>query len=180
MAELHDELDLAVLASYGWSDLAPLMQVANGNAAPPAGESREDVARTMDEELLTRLVALNAERAEEEARGLIRWLRPDYQNPDHVTPAQTDLAILDDPEPAADDTSEATPAASKQPWPKTVPDQARAVANLLAQSKTALSLDAIASHYTARGRWRDRLPQLLDTLTALGRARQEGSGWRGA
>jgi len=38
----------------------------------------------------------------------------------------------------------------------TVPEQARA--DLLAQSRTALSLDAIASHYTARGRCRDRLP----------------------
>ena len=31
------------------------------------------------EELLTRLVALNHERAAEEKRGLIRWLRPEYQ-----------------------------------------------------------------------------------------------------
>ncbi len=31
--------------------------------------------------LLTRLVALNHERAAEEKRGLIRWLRPDYQAP---------------------------------------------------------------------------------------------------
>ncbi len=35
--------------------------------------------------LLTRLVALNHERAAEEKRGLIRWLRPDYQNPTKTT-----------------------------------------------------------------------------------------------
>jgi len=34
-----------------------------------------------DEETLRRLVALNAKRAEEEKRGLIRWLRPAFQNP---------------------------------------------------------------------------------------------------
>lgn len=34
-----------------------------------------------EEELLTRLVALNKERADEEAKGLVRWLRPDYQIP---------------------------------------------------------------------------------------------------
>jgi hypothetical protein len=34
-----------------------------------------------DEEILLRLVALNKQLAEEEARGLIRWLCPDYQNP---------------------------------------------------------------------------------------------------
>ncbi|MCU0756950.1 MAG: class I SAM-dependent DNA methyltransferase, partial [Xanthomonadales bacterium] len=178
LRELHDELDRAVFAAYGWNDLAERL-VGRPGATTPWPEKPAEQAEA-EEELLTRLVALNAERAEEEARGLIRWLRPDYQNPGHATPAQTDLAIPDDPEPAADDTPEATPAASKQPWPKTVPDQARAIADLLAQSKTALSLDAIANHYTARGRWRDRLPQLLDTLTALGRARQEGTGWRGA
>ncbi len=31
------------------------------------------------EEIVTRLVALNDERATEEAAGKIRWLRPDYQ-----------------------------------------------------------------------------------------------------
>jgi hypothetical protein len=34
-----------------------------------------------DEEILGRLVALNAERAREEAAGHVRWLRPDYQIP---------------------------------------------------------------------------------------------------
>ena len=64
---LHDELDAAVLAAYGWSDL-------------PASAS---------ETLLERLVALNAERAREEAAGHIRWLRPAFQNP------QATLAAVD-------------------------------------------------------------------------------------
>jgi hypothetical protein len=46
-----------VAAAYGWpADLAPA-------------------------EIVARLVALNAERAAEEAAGHIRWLRPDYQIP---------------------------------------------------------------------------------------------------
>jgi hypothetical protein len=53
--ELHDEIDRLVAEAYGW----------------PADLS--------DQEILARLVALNAERAKEEKRGLIRWLRPDYQ-----------------------------------------------------------------------------------------------------
>ncbi|HEY8356863.1 MAG TPA: class I SAM-dependent DNA methyltransferase, partial [Ramlibacter sp.] len=57
LRELHDELDAAVLRAYGW----------------PQGLS--------DENILTRLVALNKERAAEEARGHVRWLRPDYQIP---------------------------------------------------------------------------------------------------
>lgn len=54
---LHDQLDAAVAAAYGWPvDLAPA-------------------------EIVACLVALNAERAAEEAAGHVRWLRPDYQIP---------------------------------------------------------------------------------------------------
>ena len=57
LKERHEELDAAVAEAYGWPvDLS-------------------------DEEILGRLVALNKERAAEEARGLVRWLRPDYQIP---------------------------------------------------------------------------------------------------
>ena len=62
LRELHDELDAAVCDAYGWP-------------ARRSGRRRE---------ILARLVALNAERAAEEAQGLVRWLRPEYQAPsDH-------------------------------------------------------------------------------------------------
>ena len=64
LRELHDELDAAVLAAYGW----------------PQGLS--------DDDTLTRLVALNKARAAEEATGHVRWLRPDYQRPRFGTTAQ--------------------------------------------------------------------------------------------
>jgi hypothetical protein len=52
---LHDQLDNAVTDAYGWPrDLTPAQIVA-------------------------RLVALNHERAAEEAAGTVRWLRPEYQ-----------------------------------------------------------------------------------------------------
>ena len=38
-----------------------------------------------------------------------------------------------------------------------------------------LTLPALEAHFTARGRWRDRLPTILDTLEALGRARRVDS-----
>lgn len=54
---LHQQLDAAVADAYGWpQDLPP-------------------------SEIVARLVALNAERAAEEAAGTVRWLRPDYQIP---------------------------------------------------------------------------------------------------
>ncbi len=63
LKELHDRLDLAVADAYGW----------------PANLS--------DDELLARLVALNKARSAEEARGEVRWLRPEYQIERFGTPA---------------------------------------------------------------------------------------------
>jgi hypothetical protein len=149
---LHDELDAAVLAAYGWSDL-------------PA---------TASETLLERLVALNAERAREEVGGHIRWLRPAFQNP------QASLAAVDaekGPKTASTTTVEpaAPAAAEKSPWPATLPEQMALLAHLLAttpQSETQLS-----ARITGKGPWKKRLPDLLQTLVALGRARQDGENW---
>jgi len=56
LAELHDELDRSVAAAYGWPvDLS-------------------------EQQLLARLVALNHQRAAEEAEGRVCWLRPQYQS----------------------------------------------------------------------------------------------------
>jgi len=63
------------------------------------------------------------------------------------------------------------------PWPATLPEQVAAVARLLAESPVPLDADAIAARYTGRGPWKKRLPQLLDTLVALGRARHGPNGY---
>ena len=175
LKQLHDELDLAVLEAYGWSDLAPLMQVANGNAAPGTSgtlATRDECKRALDDALLERLVTLNAERAAEEKKGLIRWLRPEFQNPDRKgAPKQSEIEI--------EDGSETQPAAKagKQPWPKALPDQVRQVADLIAAARGPMSLDAIADHFTGKGPWKRRLPQIIDTLEALGRARRVGNNF---
>jgi hypothetical protein len=57
LKQLHDDLDAAVFDAYGWPKTLT------------------------DAEILERLVALNSERAREEAAGQIRWLRPEYQIP---------------------------------------------------------------------------------------------------
>ena len=57
LKELHDRLDVAVAEAYGWPADLP------------------------EEEVLARLVALNKERARDEALGHVRWLRPEYQIP---------------------------------------------------------------------------------------------------
>jgi len=130
--------------------------------------SRDDAKRAFDEAILERLVALNAVRAAEEARGLVRWLRPDFQNPSATaTPIQSEL-----PDERQEDeaSSSRAMAAKPLPWPKDAVDQVRAVADALAASAVPLSLDDIAVRFTARGPWKKRLPQLLKMLIAVGRA----------
>jgi len=49
------------------------------------------------------------------------------------------------------------------------------LARLLAES--ALTETQLASRITGKGAWKKRLPDLLQTLVALGRARQDGEIW---
>ena len=60
----------------------------------------------------------------------------------------------------------------------------RAVADTLAATPGALTESALADRFTGRGPWKKRLPQILQTLEALGRARSEpqagGVAWRSA
>ncbi|WP_373488160.1 DNA methyltransferase, partial [Blastomonas sp.] len=175
MRQLHDDLDVAVLDAYGWSDLLPLLRVAHGNDASAEGQTRDDAKRAFDEAILERLVALNAERAAEEARGHIRWLRPEFQNPQSgVAPQQAELHTG-----STEDDTPATPAptiAQPIPWPKNTVEQVRAVADLLSASPVPLSLNEIGNSFTARGPWRKRLPQLVEMLVALGRAEMREGG----
>ena len=69
--------------------------------------------------------------------------------------------------------------ATTQPWPSTLPEQVRAVAQLLGASPAPLPLPAIEASFKGKGPWKKGLPRILETLEALGRARQAGGGWRG-
>jgi len=160
LKDLHDELDAAVLAAYGWSD-------------QPATD-----------ELLSRLVALNAQRAAEEKAGHVRWLRPEFQHPaicealsnqelgyQSQKALQTDLALETPSEPPAK-AATSVAATAALPWPATLPEQVRAVAQVLASAGAALTLAELAAHFSSRGAWKKSLPRILDTLEALGRAQQ--------
>ena len=162
LKDLHDELDAAVLLAYG------LAQPLSTDA------------------LLSHLVTLNAQRAAEEKTGHIRWLRPSFQDPSHtklllnieqVTPAingvQADLAL--NPEKI----SVSAPLAGALPWPSALPDQVRALAQVLSSHTGVLTLAEIEARFKSRGAWKKSLPRILDTLEALGRAHREGDGWRG-
>ena len=103
LRDIHDRIDAAVAEAYGWpTDLD-------------------------DEAILTRLVDLNRARAAEEAAGLVRWLRPDYQNPaGRAAVAKGQQVELD--------VGAAPDAADKALWPKALPEQIAAVRAVLSLS----------------------------------------------
>ena len=134
---LHDDLDHAVFAAYGWpADLA-------------------------DDDLLARLVALNRERAEDEFRGKIRWLRPEFQAGIRRSAGRSaSWRWLPPPQAAAS-------------WPRELPDQFKAVRAALTARRPAAVEEVAARFVRAR---RDRVAEVLETLVSLGQARQAGPG----
>lgn len=164
LGQLHDELDAAVFEAYGWGDLAPALVGKPGGTTPyrtpsPAQEEAE-------EELLTRLVRLNAERAQEEARGLVRWLRPEYQNPGGEKGSQG--ALIEGAGAAA------TAVRGQSAWPKKLSEQIQAVRGALGEQPGPASPEQVARGFK---RAQTRLVrEILETLESLGQVRRTESG----
>jgi len=163
LAQLHDELDAAVFDAYGWSDLAPALVGRPGGTTPLPDKPEAQAAA--EEELLTRLVALNAERAAEEARGLIRWLRPEFQAKGTAQAVQTE-AEMETEEVAAVPQPKA-----KQPWPKGLPDQVQAVRAALLELARPADAEEVARRFQRAQT--PRVQEILDALAALGQVRQQ-------
>ncbi len=165
LAQLHDELDAAVLAAYGWEDLIPALVGKPGGTRPLADKPATQAAA--EEDLLSRLVRLNAERAAEEARGRVRWLRPGFQNPDSAGTDQTgtDVESTQAPEPEA---------AAKRLWPKTLPEQFQAVREVLAAQPAPASAEQIARR--VKRAQTKKVTELLQTLATLGQVQQPERG----
>jgi len=141
LKSLHDDLAAAVSAAYGWP------------------------ASLTDAEILERLVALNADREAEEARGVIHWLRPEYQ----AKGKQTDFA-LPEIKAAKKEKAKSTKPKGKIVWPKTLAERVQAVEAALHTIGTATTPDAIAEQFK-RAKPAD-VAEILETLVTLGRARQ--------
>ena len=135
LRELHDRLDAAVADAYGW----------------PREQS--------DSEIVARVVQLNAERVKEEASGLIRWLRPEFQAPRDTQPKAQQSTMDVDAEAAIPDAAK---------WPKEEPAQFVALRAALRRGPVTARDIARTFKGAPRG---DRLPRMLNTLVALGQAR---------
>lgn len=136
---LHDRLDAAVAAAYGW----------------PASLS--------DAEVVARVVALNAERAAEEAEGHVRWLRPEFQAPEEMRrrAVQREMEV-----------GEGT-AAGLRAWPKDAPSQF--IVLRAALSGGPASARDVAQRFKGAPR-AGKVEEMLATLSALGQARPVGGG----
>lgn len=166
LRELHDELDHAVFAAYGWEDLAERL-VGRPGATTPWPEKPTAQAEA-EEALLTRLVELNTRRAGEEARGQVRWLRPDYQAP-KAAPAQAALDAIETPAAVPDGT------AGKQAWPKPLTEQVQAVRVQFAATPVQ-TVDSLAGAYKRRPV--KGVQAVLEALEILGVVRREDEVYR--
>lgn len=157
LLQLHDELDRAVADAYGWP--WPLS----------------------DEEILERVVVLNAARATDEANGTIRWLRPEYQRSrsqkSEAGNRQTELTLETGKFPAqatrsgrgGKPQSKIKDRKAKIFWPTGLADRVRAVEIALAEEENPASAEVLAKRF-ARAKSAD-VAEILQTLVALGRAR---------
>jgi hypothetical protein len=115
------------------------------------------------------LVALNAERAEEERNGLIRWLRPEYQAPDEVGRQQVIAGVIEPEEVAV------APAAQKT-WSKKPKDQLAAIRELLLTSGGEWTVDQVAAQFNGAQRQKKAIAENLERLEWFGIliSREEG------
>lgn len=143
---LHRRLDAEVQRAYGW---------------PSA---------MTDEDTLTALLELNKVRADQEGKGHVLFLRPDYQQ-DRVKPARRDRA--------AQAQAPRSRVADVKPLPEAPEELAAEVLDVLRLEDGPLSLGELSSRFAGpNGRRKmDRLEQMLAILAAVGSVQRAGEGW---
>jgi hypothetical protein len=151
LKELHDRLDAAVAEAYGWpADLG-------------------------DDDILARLVALNKERAAEEKRGLVRWLRPDYQIPRFAKGADKQAAAEEGAQVAA--TLDIVEKVQLPSFPSGAVEQTAAVFAALASASTPLDAKAIASQFKRTKTSEKKIADVLASLARLGHVATDGKAY---
>ncbi|AGH49282.1 hypothetical protein G432_07785 [Sphingomonas sp. MM-1] len=145
---LHAHLDRVVAEAFGWpTDLA-------------------------DEDIVARLVALNAARHQEERNGIVRWLRTDYQL-GRAGIEQLGLKV-DVPDRIAAHHSSSS--IRKPAFPRDAIGQTAAVLEAL-RSAPLLSAEAIADRYSNGHKALPRIGATLSALTRLGHVAAEGGDY---
>ena len=178
LKQLHDDLDAAVFEAYGWSDLSGQESGSQGSGKRLPTEPRTLNSGTTAT-ILTRLVALNAARAAEEADGQIRWLRPEYQQRSAVggmrsAEAQTELALPERKSRKLTTADRSRSASRLQAWPAALPAQVQALCVALQSASGPMVVEALAARF--RRAQPERITELLETLVIVGQARKLPDG----
>jgi hypothetical protein len=148
LKELHDRLDVAVAEAYGW----------------PADLS--------EDEILAKLVALNKERSEEEKRGLVRWLRPDYQILRFAKGVDKQAASEEGAQVAA--TLDIIEKVQLPSFPTGAVEQTAAVFAALASAGAPLDAKAIAAQFRKTKTSEKKIADVLASLARLGHVTTDG------
>jgi len=138
--EYHMKLDDAVAQAYGWA------------------------ANLADDTILQQLTILNAQRAREEANGVVRWLRKGFQAPTYAETEERELALGE-------------PAQAKAEiiqWPGALPEQVVAVASIVDRARQPVAPTEVARRF--RGKRAASVVPVLDALAGMGRLRKLNDG----
>ena len=153
---------------YEWTtDIVTVLDTGPGDFEKSVAEQQTKI----EQELLTRLVALNHERAAEEKRGLIRYLRPDYQNPTAAAPqsVQTTLAGTETADHSKTNIQNST---SRPPWPERLPEQVAIIRKLIGNNDHKVAApdpEALSAHFGRKNKKRsEQIEGILETLKGLG------------
>ncbi len=173
LKQIHDDLDAAVFHAYGWDDLVRTRSTASQTSSNDSSDPLEQVPTRADRDeiILERLVALNHERAAEEKRGHVRWLRPEFQ-----CRGRPEQAVQTELETSAETVAEAAPAkpVAKLPWPKPLSAQVDAVGRALAEAGSPVTAAELSAQFQRASK--ERIGEILETLAALGKATETEAG----
>ena len=139
-------------------------------------------ATLSDEDIIARLVALNKERAAEEKKGLIRWLRPDYQIPRFGSEAEQAAlkAARDENRAKAKQTALDLDDDLQELKPKFPTDdelaETTAVMSILATTSSALTIADISRHFSQGMKVEKRVAMSILALARLGHVASNDSG----
>lgn len=145
LKQIHDDLDAAVAEAYGWpTDLS-------------------------NDEILERLVALNHERAAEEADGKVQWLRPEFQAPKEAVTQKAKQVEAEFQLPKE--------GAKKPKLPAKLPEQVAAIRAVLEAEPNAITATDLARRFAQGKRVEKKVQDVLTTLCLLGQAEKVTGGF---
>lgn len=144
LMDLHDQIDSLVAEAYGWK------------------------ADINDDDILHGLVDLNKQRTGEESRGLIRWLRPDYQIDKFGALAHRSDRVQE--------IGVSSQSRGKLEFPQAPKDQAGQILQLLRRSVTPLTPEQVAAAFKEGEQILVDVRDILQSFNRLGDADSVDNG----